>query len=127
MCRAVQVYRYLTSAKSPGDEPTVEGKARKVDVESAANKLFLSLAPLELFSAHERSGGEPPFTNFTPKFTGTLDHVFLTRPLVPCLVARKALPDRTEKDLGQGIPNQLYASDHLPIGFDFRIRSRDFT
>lgn len=46
--------------------------------------------------------------------------------MVPRLVGRKTIPDRTEEDLGVGIPNQLYPSDHLPVGFDFEIEIKDF-
>lgn len=98
-----EVYQYLVSANTSIDYP--DG------------------FPIQLHSLYANNGGEPPFTNCTPGFTGTLDYIFLsdTSSLKP--VSLLEVPGPESADVIGGLPNHHHPSDHLPIGADFRILS----
>ncbi|OAY82814.1 Carbon catabolite repressor protein 4 [Ananas comosus] len=78
-------------------------------------------APIKLYSLYAANGGEPPFTNCTPDFTGTLDYIFLSdgSRLKPLSLLDIPGPDST--DVIGGLPNHQHPSDHLPIGADFNV------
>uniref|UniRef100_A0A6V7QYL0 Endonuclease/exonuclease/phosphatase domain-containing protein n=1 Tax=Ananas comosus var. bracteatus TaxID=296719 RepID=A0A6V7QYL0_ANACO len=78
-------------------------------------------APIKLYSLYAANGGEPPFTNCTPDFTGTLDYIFLSDGgrLKPLSLLDIPGPDST--DVIGGLPNHQHPSDHLPIGADFKV------
>jgi CCR4-NOT transcription complex subunit 6 len=87
--------------------PDSEVYARLTDTSGAHG-----LPPLRsAYAAADARGAEPPFTNFTPTFSGTLDYL-LTTPDV-ALHAVLAMPSRDT--LGAGLPNAHIPSDHLPL------------
>jgi CCR4-NOT transcription complex subunit 6 len=75
---------------------------------------------IELVSAMGVSlGEEPPFTNFTGKFRGTLDYICFT-PSRLRVMAVTGFPDASELEAenGVGLPSASYASDHLMLCCD---------
>ncbi|KAL4424299.1 hypothetical protein ABPG75_001600 [Micractinium tetrahymenae] len=96
--------------------------------------LRLSSAPFRLASAAAQAWGrEPPVTNRTASFSGTLDYVFLSRGhwavgealtlpyrFDPAPAGQPAaVNDPTDVPLAQlpAIPNARFPSDHLPLAF----------
>lgn len=79
--------------------------------------------PIPLCSVYAFTKGEPPFTNCTPGFTGTLDYIFFspTDNIKP--VSFLELPEPDSPDVVGGLPNNSHPSDHLPIGAEFEITS----
>ncbi|KAK7307387.1 hypothetical protein VNO77_40401 [Canavalia gladiata] len=77
--------------------------------------------PIPLCSVYASTRGEPPFTNYTPGFTGTLDYIlfFPSDHIKP--ISFLELPDSNAADIVGGLPNFSYPSDHLPIGAEFEI------
>jgi CCR4-NOT transcription complex subunit 6 len=69
------------------------------------------LPPLR--SAHAAAGGgsEPPFTNRTPSFTGTLDYLLCT----PDVALHRVLALPAAGELAEGLPDEAHPSDHLPL------------
>ncbi|XP_019423636.1 PREDICTED: carbon catabolite repressor protein 4 homolog 4 isoform X1 [Lupinus angustifolius] len=99
------VYQYLTSG-DPSSKRVSES---------------LEEPPVPLCSVYASTRGEPPFTNYTPGFTGTLDYV-LFRPsnhIKP--ISFLELPDSNDANIAGGLPNYSHPSDHLPIGAEFEI------
>lgn len=100
-----QVYQYLVSG-NPSSTITPE---------------CLEELPIPLRSVYACTRGEPPFTNCTPGFTGTLDYILFypsdhIRP-----ISFLELPDSDAPDVAGGLPNHSHPSDHLPIGAEFEI------
>nr|XP_029122984.1 carbon catabolite repressor protein 4 homolog 4 [Elaeis guineensis] len=91
-----EVYQYLVSANSDSEAPAIQ-----------------------LCSLYATNGGEPPFTNCTPDFTGTLDYIFLSDPGYLKPVSLLEVPGPQSADIIGGLPNHYHPSDHLPIGADF--------
>lgn len=91
-----EVYRYLVSANSDSEAPRIQ-----------------------LCSLYATNGGEPPFTNCTPDFTGTLDYIFLSDISYLKPVSLLEVPGPESADIIGGLPNHYHPSDHLPIGADF--------
>ncbi|WOL09505.1 carbon catabolite repressor protein [Canna indica] len=80
--------------------------------------LVLASELCSLYATH--GGGEPPFTNCTPGFTGTLDYIFLGGSrLKPVSILE--VPGPKSPDIDGGLPNHYHPSDHLPIGADFLV------
>jgi CCR4-NOT transcription complex subunit 6 len=79
---------------------------------------------LPLRSVYGCMQGEPAFTNFTPDFTGTLDYIFASSLEHIKAVSLLELPTHDSVEVVGGLPNRSHPSDHLPIGFEFIIRSR---
>lgn len=104
----LQVYNYLISGSS-SLEPSVE----------CTDEL-----PIPLCSTYAYTRGEPPFTNNTPGFTGTLDYIFFSP--FGCLkpVSFLELPDEDSPSVVGGLPNYQHPSDHLPIGAEFQVLPR---
>lgn len=108
-----EVYQYLTSGISQsrkgysyiGNEPEASEQS-----------------PIALHSLYSFIGGEPPFTNYTPGFTGTLDYIFFSSSEHMQPVSFLKLPSVESPDILGGLPNENHPSDHLPIGADFEIR-----
>lgn len=108
-----EVYRYLTSGSSElskgyssiGNEPEASEQS-----------------PIALHSLYSFIGGEPPFTNYTPGFTGTLDYILFSSSEHMQPVSFIKLPSAESLDILGGLPNENHPSDHLPIGADFEIR-----
>lgn len=91
-----QVYQYLVSANPDSEAPAIQ-----------------------LCSLYAANGGEPPFTNYTPDFTGTLDYIFLSDSGYLKPVSLLEVPGPESADIIGGLPNHHHPSDHLPIGADF--------
>jgi len=76
---------------------------------------------LESVYGSMNGGVEPPFTNYTTGFRGTLDYMWYTpnhiRPL-----AIAAIPDEEELlQNGPGMPNPQYSSDHFMLCADMQL------
>lgn len=100
-----QVYNYLISGSSTL-MPTVE----------CPDEL-----PIPLSSVYAFTRGEPPFTNCTPGFTGTLDYIFFSPSDLIKPVSFLELPDANSPSVAGGLPNYQHPSDHLPIGAEFEV------
>ncbi|XP_020236213.1 carbon catabolite repressor protein 4 homolog 4 isoform X1 [Cajanus cajan] len=81
----------------------------------------LEESPIPLCSVYASTRGEPPFTNYTPGFTGTLDYILFSPTDRIKLISFLELPDSDTADIVGGLPNFSYPSDHLPIGAEFEI------
>ncbi|XP_027360452.1 carbon catabolite repressor protein 4 homolog 4 isoform X2 [Abrus precatorius] len=77
--------------------------------------------PIPLCSVYASLRGEPPFTNYTPGFTGTLDYILFSPSNRIKPISFLQLPDSDATDIVGGLPNFSYPSDHLPIGAEFEI------
>ncbi|RDX78590.1 Carbon catabolite repressor protein 4-like 4 [Mucuna pruriens] len=77
--------------------------------------------PIPLCSVYASTRGEPPFTNYTPGFTGTLDYILFSPSDLIKPISFLDLPDYYAADIVCGLPNLCYPSDHLPIGAEFEI------
>ncbi|KAK7367114.1 hypothetical protein VNO80_09123 [Phaseolus coccineus] len=77
--------------------------------------------PIPLCSVYASTRGEPPFTNYTPGFTGTLDYILYSPSDHIKPISFLELPDSDAADIVGGLPNSSYPSDHLPIGAEFEI------
>ncbi|XP_028111233.1 carbon catabolite repressor protein 4 homolog 4 isoform X2 [Camellia sinensis] len=78
--------------------------------------------PIPLCSVYALTRGEPPFTNYTPGFTGTLDYIFFSPSgdnIKP--VSFLELSEPESPDVLGGLPNYHHPSDHLPIGAEFEV------
>lgn len=100
-----QVYQYLTSGNS-SSPPALDA---------------LEDLPIPLCSVYASTRGEPPFTNYTPGFTGTLDYIFFSPSDHIQPVSFLELPEPESSDIIGGLPNFNHPSDHLPIGAEFVI------
>ncbi|XP_061989037.1 carbon catabolite repressor protein 4 homolog 4 [Rosa rugosa] len=104
-----KVYQYLISGNS-SSAPTLD---------------VVEDLPIPLCSVYGSTRGEPPFTNYTPGFTGTLDYVFFSPSDNIQPVSFLELPEPESSDIDGGLPNYNHPSDHLPIGAEFVI-SREY-
>ncbi|XP_024992001.1 carbon catabolite repressor protein 4 homolog 4 isoform X1 [Cynara cardunculus var. scolymus] len=77
--------------------------------------------PVPLCSVYAYTRGEPPFTNCTPGFTGTLDYILFSPSEGIEPVGYLELPVAESPDVKGGLPNYYHPSDHLPIGADFAV------
>ncbi|TKY70167.1 Carbon catabolite repressor protein 4-like 4 [Spatholobus suberectus] len=82
---------------------------------------YLEEPLIPLCSVYASTRGEPPFTNYTPGFTGTLDYILLSPSDHIKPISFLELPDSDAADIVGGLPNFSYPSDHLPIGAEFEI------
>ncbi|XP_068637233.1 carbon catabolite repressor protein 4 homolog 4 [Aristolochia californica] len=103
---------------TPGDKVYLylSGKSSNTKPENSIEE-----RPIHLCSLYESIGGEPPFTNCTPGFTGTLDYVFFSPSGYLKPVGLLELPGPESPDIVGGLPNHHHPSDHLPIGADFEV------
>lgn len=104
---------------TPGDKVyqyLISGNASSAPMLDALEDL-----PIPLCSVYASTRCEPPFTNYTPGFTGTLDYIFFfpTDHIKP--VSFLELPEPESSDIDGGLPNFSHPSDHLPIGAEFVI------
>src|SRR6185312_9889576 len=82
------------------------------------NYLLKSFAHnLDLVSAYAdyTPAGEPAFTNFTPKFKGTLDYCFYSRAHFTRTARRPIMSEDEAKKQQGGLPNLEWPSDHVWI------------
>lgn len=133
-----QVYKYLTSGTDLSDQPkaleedvkVLEDKLVKLDVQSKEENTGevkewvvkidqSSKFPLPTVSLYAYADEEPPFTNYTVTFVGTLDYILFvpSERLKPRTLL--ALPKPGALEVLGGLPNHNHPSDHLPIGCDF--------
>ncbi|MQL70802.1 hypothetical protein Taro_003103 [Colocasia esculenta] len=78
--------------------------------------------PIPLCSLYASAGGEePPFTNCTPGFTGTIDYIFLSKSGKLKPISLLQIPGHESIEVAGGLPNFYHPSDHLPIGGDFQV------
>jgi len=79
---------------------------------------------------HKDWHGEPPFTNFTERWAGTLDYIFIagsgeqlknTKQIFPAKILE--IPPREILASQTGLPNDFYSSDHVPILCEFILRA----
>lgn len=103
----LQVYQYLVSG-NPSSNLTPDC-------------LEESPSPIPLCSVYASTRGEPPFTNYTPGFTGTLDYILFSPSDNIKPISFLELLDSDAADIVGGLPNFSYPSDHLPIGAEFEI------
>ncbi|WJX61466.1 poly(A)-specific ribonuclease [Trifolium repens] len=99
------VYQYLISG-NPSSELTTD---------------YVEERPIPLSSVYASTKGEPPFTNYTPGFTGTLDYILFLPSDYIKPISYLELPDSEAADIVGGLPNFSHPSDHLPIGAEFEI------
>ncbi|GAU15786.1 hypothetical protein TSUD_236020 [Trifolium subterraneum] len=99
------VYQYLISG-NPSSELTTD---------------YIEERPIPLSSVYASTRGEPPFTNYTPGFTGTLDYILFFPSDYIKPISYLELPDSEAADIVGGLPNFSHPSDHLPIGAEFEI------
>uniref|UniRef100_A0A1D1XVK6 Carbon catabolite repressor protein 4 4 n=2 Tax=Anthurium amnicola TaxID=1678845 RepID=A0A1D1XVK6_9ARAE len=89
---------------------------------NASTRLLPDSGPLiPLRSLYASVGGEPPFTNCTPDFTGTLDYIFFSSSSNLKPVGLLQIPGHESPEVAGGLPNYYHPSDHLPIGGDFEV------
>lgn len=106
-----QVYNYLTLRDSV-DKTLSESEASVSEEEGKQGWL-------PLHSLYASVKGEPPFTNCTPDFTGTLDYIFFSSLGTLKPLSLLEVPTAESEDVKDGLPNYSHPSDHLPIGTDF--------
>ncbi|PNX83958.1 carbon catabolite repressor-like protein, partial [Trifolium pratense] len=99
------VYQYLISG-NPSSELTTD---------------YIEERPIPLSSVYASTRGEPPFTNYTPGFTGTLDYILFFPSDYIKPISYLELPDSEAANIVGGLPNFSHPSDHLPIGAEFEI------
>jgi len=77
---------------------------------------------IQLASAYAAvQGEEPAYTNHTGRFTGVLDYIWFAHPHIRPL-AVSPVPDLEEiKQIGEGMPNCLYSSDHTLLSCDVQL------
>ena len=75
------------------------------------------------YSVSNRKGkyecSHPEFTNYTEKFKGTIDYIFYKDFQENNIKVRRVLNIPKSSVLGDGCPNNIFPSDHLPIIADF--------
>lgn len=76
---------------------------------------------LQFRSSYSDMGYEPPYTNYTADFIGTLDYVWYSEDTVVC-VAIMEVPDETDVliDGLEGMPNTRWSSDHIALLAEFQ-------
>lgn len=66
---------------------------------------------------------EPPFTNYTEKFKGTLDYLFIPRShthLIPRAILE--IPSETSVSAHTALPDDTLSSDHVSIACLFELK-----
>jgi mRNA deadenylase 3'-5' endonuclease subunit Ccr4 len=102
---------------SDGDEKAW-GFSNGFTDETISDKDIRSSHNLNLLSAYAIVfGAEPPFTNYTHTFQGTLDYIFFSAHLN--LICENAKP--VPENLSSPLPNSDWPSDHLPLKAEFHI------
>jgi CCR4-NOT transcription complex subunit 6 len=113
------VHELLSSASVRPNHPDLLKDI--VGVLPSTNKLTHTL-PLRSAYAIVRGGQEPPFTNYTGHYVGTLDYIWFTADrLVPMAVldtyTKEEMVATLEKDIA--LPAPQFPSDHLSLCCDF--------
>ncbi|KAH9320714.1 hypothetical protein KI387_015353, partial [Taxus chinensis] len=92
-----EVYQYLTSGVSQHDK----GYSCNTNWKEASEEI-----PIALQSLYAFIGGEPPFTNYTPDFTGTLDYILFSNSNHVQPIRFLKLPSAESPDIQGGLPNE---------------------
>ena len=115
------VYEFISEAAILATRAEVEGSEANVylpDVASIAHNIDMASA------MHTALKAEPPYTNYTAGYKGTLDYIWYTPGRIK-VMACAALPE--EKDLldcGEALPNAVYPSDHLMLCCDVALSAQ---
>ncbi len=64
-------------------------------------------------------GAEPPYTNYTEMFKGTLDYIWCTAPILRPLAITNAPTQEEIERSGKSMPNVQASSDHVLLSVDF--------
>ncbi len=64
-------------------------------------------------------GAEPPYTNYTEMFKGTLDYIWCTTPLIRPLAVTNVPTEEEIHRGGKSMPNVQASSDHVLLSVDF--------
>ncbi len=64
-------------------------------------------------------GAEPPYTNYTEMFKGTLDYIWCTTPLLRPLAVTNVPTEEEIHRGGKSMPNVQASSDHVLLSVDF--------
>ena len=85
-----------------------------VEVDQTMKKMYKD-CPLKLSLCYENycEKGFPDFTNYTPGYKGTLDHILYSDGLATISLGK--IPSKEDFKHISGIPNRDYPSDHLPL------------
>ncbi|KAG5184781.1 Endonuclease/exonuclease/phosphatase [Tribonema minus] len=75
--------------------------------------------PLPLTNA----SGYPPYTNFTPAFTDTLDYIFADTDSFEAVSSAPVPPEAELRAITVGLPYRGYPSDHVAVVADIRYRN----
>lgn len=77
---------------------------------------------LNLASAYNTLlGAEPPYTNFTKHFRGTLDYILYDPTALRCLAVAEIYDKDEITNAGDALPNAQFPSDHVMLIADFRL------
>ncbi len=68
-------------------------------------------------------GAEPPYTNYTDMFKGTLDYIWCTTPMLRPLAVTNAPTEEEIQRSGKSMPNVQASSDHIPLSVDFLLNT----
>ncbi len=64
-------------------------------------------------------GAEPPYTNYTDMFKGTLDYIWCTAPMLRPLAVTNVPTEEEIQRSGKSMPNVQASSDHILLSVDF--------
>lgn len=102
------------SASSAGKEDDV--------IRLSPEEIKAAIPVVQLSLPMVNCGGNPPFTNFTPGFTDTLDYIFGDAETIEP-ISHAPYPDESVlRSSTPGIPNKGYPSDHIAIVGTVRLR-----
>ena len=65
------------------------------------------------------SRNEPPYTNYTGHWVGTVDYIWHTCDVIPIAVAKVHDPEILEAYSNSALPNCQFPSDHVPLITEF--------
>ncbi|CAM9612878.1 unnamed protein product [Discosporangium mesarthrocarpum] len=81
----------------------------------------LPLPYLRLEAELVLASGMPPFTNFTPTFTETLDYVFVEKGAVRLLGTAPMPEEDALRAVTPGLPSETFPSDHVSLVGDLQL------
>ena len=120
-----------------GDIQRVLDRSAALPLLTSAYSSYTSLVPLLPPQSYCDWAGEPPYTNYTAGWKGTLDYVFVMRDTAEQQQQQSSvasvgvevdnvleLPGLDVVSSATALPNDTLGSDHLAIGCQFRLVSR---
>ena len=121
------VYDFLAHGRLSLSYPDLKSPADEVNILPNLHNIkhgmeLTSMMSMAMSGFSQSSTKEPPFTNFTSRFKGTLDYVFYTASRLR-LIAASNIPaeDVLRSVNGEGLPSAQYPSDHLKLCGDFAL------